>query len=30
MKRPELGQKQAQAQARPSEFVIQVGSPSTK
>lgn len=30
MKRPELGGKQMQTQATPSEFVIQIGSPSGK
>ena len=30
MRRAELGAKQAQAQARPSEFTIQIGSPAAK
>ena len=30
MKRPEIGGKQSQSQAKPSEFVIQIGSPAAK
>ena len=30
MRRPELGQKQSQAQAKPTDFVIQIGSPAAK